>query len=59
MGSDPNANAAPAFADQAPVGSGASPVGQLGDYLLDKTPPPLPPRRRSPFSVGGSLASRG
>lgn len=39
---DPNANAGPSFA-QAPGDFGSSPVGQLGDYLLDKTPPPLPP----------------
>jgi hypothetical protein len=39
---DPNANAGPSFA-QASGDFGASPPGRLGDYLLDKTPPPLPP----------------
>jgi hypothetical protein len=40
---DRNANAGPTFADQAPGSFGASPVARFGDYLLNQSPPPLPP----------------
>jgi hypothetical protein len=39
---DRNANAGPALA-QVPGDFGASPVGRFGDYLLNQSPPPLPP----------------
>ena len=46
---DRGASLDPAFAGPAPGPLGASPLGQMSDYLLDKIPPPLPSFGSSPL----------